>query len=162
MSCSVDDYLVHLIYAHLCCVLVLRYATKVAVVFALLISLTTTKAVTSSRPQFVRESGSGYNFNAYFCAMNLVVTVEHTFRAIVASLIALCIRNSLALWYTFIVNFLMISWISASWGLLFALCIQEKYLIMAIGVHVVFFGLLFCGVIPPISFEGSFFGLCSC
>ena len=132
------------------------YSLKVGVLFALLISVVTIKNIERHRSQFFREAASGYNVTAYFWSQNIAATVVHSFQAVAASLFAFCLRNSLASWYAYVINFLMLSWIAVSWGLLFPLLIPEKYVVMATAIFVTFFAILFSGVVTPISFEGMF------
>jgi len=132
-----------------------RYATKVGTIFAVVMGIVATKTITMYRAEFFRDAASGYSVNAYFWAICFVVTVVHSFQAVAASLFAFYIRNSLAHWYTYVINFIMLSWISASWGMLFPFLVPEKYVIIVTAFLVAFFSLLFCGAITPISFEGA-------
>lgn len=129
------------------------YSLKVGVLFVLMISLVAVKNIERHRPQFFREAASGYNVTAYFWSQNIAATVVHSLQAAAASLFAFCLRNSLASWYAYVINFLMLSWIAVSWGLLFPLLISEKHVYTATAIFVTFFAMLFSGVIAPISFE---------
>lgn len=132
------------------------YAIKVGVLFALLISFVAVKNAAMHRPQFFREAASGYNVTAYFWSQNIGATAVHSFQAVVASLFAFCLRNSLASWYVYVINFLMLSWIAVSWGLLVPLLVPEKYAVRVTAVFVAFFAVFFSGVVTPITFEGTF------
>lgn len=129
------------------------YATKVGVIFALIVCINATKKITAHRSQFLSEAADGCSTCAFFIAINVWAISEHAVQAALASMFAFSLRNSLAMWYAFIIQFLMLSWISASWGLLFPLLIPKEHVVKVAGFFISFFGLVFCGAIPPISFE---------
>jgi len=124
------------------------------VVIAVLVGLTATKDLTEKRNEFFRESGSSYDVNAYFAAVNIVSTVEHTVQVIFSSMFALWLRNSLASWYSFYIHFLLLAWLCVSWALVFPLLIPPKNVVLVTGFYMTFFALLFSGGIDPIKYTG--------
>lgn len=130
-----------------------RYATKLGVLIAVLVALTATKTITEKRNEFFREAGSGYDINAYFCAVNVVSTIEHSFQVVFSSMLALWLRNSLASWYSYYTNFLLLAWLCVSWALLFPLIVQPKSVVLVTSFYVVFFSLLFSGGIDPVTYS---------
>lgn len=130
-----------------------RYASKLGVLVAVLVGLTASKTITEKRNEFFREAGSGYNINAYFCAVNVVSTVEHSLQVIFSSMFALWLRNSLASWYSYYINFLLLAWLCVSWALLFPLLVQPKSVVLVTGFYMIFFSLLFSGGIDPIKYS---------
>jgi hypothetical protein len=142
-------------FSHPVVVLLLKYATMVGVLFAVVVSVLATKIFRLKRKQFFREAASGYNVGAFFLATNIMGTLEHAFQAVLSALFAYSIRNSLSAWYSYVIHFLLLSWVSASWGVFLSLVIPRKHVNFVVGLLVAFFALLFCGAIPPIDFEGS-------
>ena len=65
-----------------------RFPLKVGIISAVLIGLQATKIVTSKRIEFFREASSGYNINAYFVAVNIVASVEHSVQAVIVAFFA--------------------------------------------------------------------------
>lgn len=125
-------------------------------VLAILIGLNATKIITEKRKEFFREAGSGYNVDAYFCAVNIISTLEHLPQILVSAMFALWLRNSIASWYSFVVNFLLVGWLCMGWGLLIPLLVPEKNVVLITGFFMVFFGLLMCGGIAPVLYKGKF------
>lgn len=123
-------------------------------VIAVLVGLTATKDLTEKRNEFFRESGSSYDVNAYFAAVNIVSTVEHTVQVMFSSMFALWLRNSLASWYSFYIHFLLLAWLCVSWALVFPLLIPPKNVVLVTGFYMAFFALLFSGGIDPIKYTG--------
>jgi ABC-type multidrug transport system ATPase subunit len=136
--------------------LLLKYATAVGVSFAIVVSVLATKLFRSKRQQFFREAASGYNVGAFFLARIIMGTLEHAFQAVLSALFAYSIRNSLSAWYSYVIHFLLLSWVSASWGIFLSLVMPRKHVNFVVGFLVAFFALMFCGAIPPIDFEGSY------
>jgi membrane-associated HD superfamily phosphohydrolase len=130
-----------------------RYASKLGVLVAVLVGLTASKTLTEKRNEFFREAGSGYNIDAYYCAVNIVSTVEHSIQVIISSMLALWLRNSLAAWYSYYINFLLLAWLCVSWALFFPLVVQPKSVVLVTGFYMVFFSLLFSGSIDPIKYK---------
>lgn len=127
------------------------------VVIAVLVGLTATKTITEKRNEFFREAASGYNINAYYVAVNVVSTAEHSLQVIFSSMLALWLRNSVAAWYSYYINFLLLAWLCVSWALLFPLMFQPKSVVLVVGFYMVFFSLMFSGVNAPVKF-GNIYG----
>lgn len=123
------------------------------VIISVLVGLTATKTLTEKRSEFFREAGSGYNINAYFCAVNIVSTIEHSVQVMFSSMFALWLRNSLAAWYSYYVNFLLLAWLCVSWALLFPLLVPLKNVVLVTGFYMTFFALLFSGGIDPVEYS---------
>ena len=146
---------------HLCVLLLVipsRYGLKAGVIAAVLIGLTATKSITDKRLEFFREAASGYDVNAYFLAVNIVATLEHFVQAIVASLAAYWIRDSLAGLGNYFMAFLMLTWLCVSWALLFPLVVAPKNVVVVTGFFMAFFGILFSGGLAPVTYDGKVVG----
>lgn len=131
---------------------------KAGVIAAVLIGLTATKSITDKRLEFFREAASGYDVNAYFLAVNIVATLEHFVQAIVASLAAYWIRDSLAGLGNYFMAFLMLTWLCVSWALLFPLVVAPKNVVVVTGFFMAFFGILFSGGLAPVTYDGKVVG----
>ncbi|CAB9510243.1 Putative white-brown complex homolog protein 30 [Seminavis robusta] len=131
---------------------IVGYANQCGVVVAVLVGLTATKIITEKRNEFFREAGSGYNINAHFCAINLIATLEHGVQVMLSSMFALWLRNSIASWYMYYVNFLVLSWLCVSWALVFPLLVGPSNVVLVTGFYMCFFALLFSGGVPPVRY----------
>jgi hypothetical protein len=60
-----------------------RFPLKVGIITAVLMGLQSTKVLTNKRIEFFREASSGYNINAYFVAINITATLEHSTQAVI-------------------------------------------------------------------------------
>lgn len=132
-----------------------RYAAKLGVLLSVLISLAAVKTVTQKRKEFFREAGSGYNVNAYFVAINITATIEHSTQCFLCGLCAIWLRNSLSSWYSFLVSFVLVGWIAVSWAFLFPLLVPLDNVVMVTGFYMVLFSLLFSGAIAPVLYKGK-------
>lgn len=132
------------------------YAVKLGVLVSVLIALAAGKAITAKRKEFFRESASGYDVNAYFGAVNIVGTIEHSLQAILCTICAIWLRNSLASWYSWLVSFLLMSWISVSWAYLIPLVVPLDSVVMCTGFYMVVFSLLFSGNIAPVLYKNLY------
>ena len=132
--------------------LALRYGIKMGVILAVMIGITALKIITTKRKEFFREAGSGYNVNAYTCAINVVATLETSIQIIIAAMFALWLRNSMSTWTSFFVNFLALGWITTSWALLFPLVVPAENVFTVAGFYFVLFSLLFSGGIAPVMY----------
>ena len=132
-----------------------QFTMKLGVVTAVLLGLTATKAITGKRLEFFRESGSGYNVNAYFASVNIIGLFEHSFQMIIAGAAAFWLRNSIAYWYGYIYNFLVVMWLTVSWSLLIPLVVPPDNVTLVAGLFTAFFSLLFSGGLPPIEYTGE-------
>lgn len=133
----------------------LRYGIKMGVILTVLIGLTALKIITSKRKEFFRESGSGYNVNAYTCAINIMATLETSIQVTIAAMFALWLRSSLSTWQNFFVNFLALGWLATSWALLFPLLVPPENVYTVTGFYFVLFSLLFSGGIAPVMYKGE-------
>ncbi|CAB9497095.1 Putative white-brown complex homolog protein 30 [Seminavis robusta] len=129
------------------------HASKLGVIIAVLVGLSATKVITSKRKEFFREAGSGYNVNAYFAAVNVVATLEHSIQILLCALFALWLRSSLSHWYSYIVSFLMMGWITVSWALLFPIVVPQENVVLVTGFFIVLMSFIFSGANPPVKFE---------
>jgi len=132
-----------------------RYALKVGVIAAVLIGLTATKSITDKRLEFFREAASGYDVTAYFLAVNVVATLEHSIQALIAAIVAYWIRDSLSSASNYVVSFVMLAWLCVSWALLFPLLVAPKNVVIVTGFFMAFFGILFSGGLEPVTYEGE-------
>ena len=133
-----------------------QYAMKVGVLSAVLIGLTAAKAITAKRLEFFRESGSGISVNAYFAAINIFGLLEHSFQMFLAGTVAFWLRSSIVAWYSYVFNFWIMMWLTVSWALLLSIVVPPSTAVLAVALHVAFFGLLFSGGLPPVTFESKF------
>jgi ABC-2 type transporter len=93
----------------------LRFAMALGVIASVLLSLMASKAITQYRNEFFREAGSGYSISAYFLAVNITSFLEHSTQMILAALSAFWFRDSIAVWWSYVANFLLLSWTCTSW-----------------------------------------------
>lgn len=132
---------------------VLPYGHKIGVIAAVLVGLTAAKTITEKRLEFFREAGSGYDINAYFISINITTTLEHSIQIILSACCAFWIRDSLAKWHNYYINFLMLTWVSVLWALLIPLLVPSNNVVLAVGFYMAFFALLFSGGTEPITYE---------
>ncbi|CAB9504093.1 Putative white-brown complex homolog protein 30 [Seminavis robusta] len=127
-----------------------QYGLKAGVILAVIIGLTATKPMTEKRVEFFRESGSGYDVNAYFLAMNIVTTVEHSAQLVIVGSAAYWLRDSIVGRGSYYASFLMLAWLTVSWALLLSVVVPPKNIFNIVGFFMAFSGLLFSGASPPI------------
>jgi len=126
---------------------------QIAVIGSVLVGLAATKAISGKKLEFLRESSSGYNIDAYYLAITLVMTIEHSIQLIFAGLICGVIRSTPSSWCALIINFIMLGWVCVSWAILFSVIVPPKNLTIVTGFFMAFFGLLFGGAISPVEYE---------
>ena len=133
----------------------INYATKMAVVICVLSALASTKALTKKRVEFFREAGSGYDINAYYLAVNAFDTLEVSVKMILAALYTATLRNLAASIGSMVLQFILLGWISASWGLLFPLFVASKEsVVLVTAFFTIFMALLLSGPLgTPIAYE---------
>lgn len=136
----------------------ITYPLKVGIILSTLMGLTATRVLTSKRLEFFRESGSGYDINAYFAAINVVSTVEHTTQITIASFLAYWIRNPLASAASFFVHFFLLAWIVVGWALLIPMIVPQDSVVLVAGFFFAFCGLMFSGAFPPIVYSDIYEG----
>ena len=109
--------------------------------------------MTEKRIEFFREAGSGYDVNAYFLAINVVTTVEHSVQLILVGSAAYWLRVSTSGRGSYYASFLILAWLTVSWALLLAVVIPPKNIFNIVGFFMAFTGLLFSGASPPLLYE---------
>jgi hypothetical protein len=130
---------------------------KAGIVISALVGLTATKVLTEKRQMFFREAASGYNLNAYYVAVNIMATTEHSLQVLVGAYFAIWIRNPLASAASFIVHFVLLGWIVVSWSLLIPM-VTPPETVMIVGAFLfVFCALMFSGAFPPILYHRKYF-----
>lgn len=137
-----------------------RFALKIGVITGVLVGLTAAKAVTEKRLNFFREAGSGYDINAYFLALNVTGTLVHSLQMVLCSLFAFWLRDSIARWHSYYINFIMLAWLCVGWAMLIPLLVPLNNVVMATGFFMAFFGLLFSGGLSPVTYNGTPSVLC--
>lgn len=133
--------------------LVNRFGLKAGVILAVIVGLTATKPITEKRVEFFREAGSGYDVNAYFLAINIVTTVEHSIQLILVGAAAYWLRDAVSGRASYYVSFLMLAWLTVSWALLLSVVVPPKNIFNIVGFFMAFSGLLFSGASPPILYS---------
>ena len=127
-----------------------RYGLKAGVILAVIVGLTATKPITEKRIEFFREAGSGYDVNAYFLAINIVTTIEHSIQLLLVGATAYWIRDAVSGRASYYVGFLMLAWLTVSWALLLSVVVPPKNIFNIVGFFMAFSGLLFSGASPPV------------
>lgn len=93
------------------------------------------------------------DINAYFLALNITSTVEHSVQIIIAASCAFWIRNSLTTWFAYTLQFIMLMWLTVAWSFLIPLLVPPNNTVLAVGFFMAFFGLLFSGAIDPVTYH---------
>lgn len=130
-----------------------RYAIKVGVIAGVLIGLLSSRVFADKQHEFFREAGSGYDVNAYYVAINIVATFEHTLQVLLAGFASYWLRNSYSTAVATLVNFFLLSWLCVSWGLLLAVITPKDNLTVVVGFFMAFFGMLFSGAMEPVLYS---------
>lgn len=134
-----------------------NFTTKTSIVICVLTALSSVKALTQKRIEFFREAGSGYDINAYYLAVNIFDTIRVSIKMVMLGLINLTFRNTAATPAAMLLQFILLGWIAASWGLLFPLCVAPTNVFMVAGFFSVFTSLLLSGAIgTPIEYENIY------
>ena len=123
------------------------------IIAAVLIGLQATKILTSKRIEFFREASSGYNINAYFVAVNIVSTIEHSIQAVIAAFFAAWLRDPVANWFSIFVHFVLLAWVCVSWALFIPMMVPPDNVTVVVGFFMAFCGLLISGAFPPTTYE---------
>eukprot|EP00529_Nitzschia_sp_RCC80_P002293 CAMPEP_0113480212 /NCGR_PEP_ID=MMETSP0014_2-20120614/21752_1 /TAXON_ID=2857 /ORGANISM="Nitzschia sp." /LENGTH=1932 /DNA_ID=CAMNT_0000373621 /DNA_START=203 /DNA_END=6001 /DNA_ORIENTATION=- /assembly_acc=CAM_ASM_000159 len=138
----------------------IQYPLKVGIILTVLLGLIGTRIVTDHRLEFFREAGSGYNLNAYFFAISIMSTVEHSLQVVIAAFFASWIRNPIASNASYYIHFLLLAWITIAWALLIPMVVPTESVTLVAGFFFAFCGLMFSGAFPPIQYnqiyEGGF------
>ena len=133
-----------------------RYAMKVGIIVCIFVGLTATTTLTSKRLQFFREAGSGYDLNAYFFAINIHSTVEHSIQVELAALFAAWIRKPIASDTSYFIHFLLLGWLTVAWSMLFPMICSPDTVILVSGFFFAFCGLIFSGSFTPFTFTNIY------
>lgn len=136
----------------------IQYPLKVGIILSVLLGLTGTRIVTDHRLEFFREAGSGYNLNAYFLAIIIISTLEHSTQVVIAAFFASWIRNPIASNASYYVHFLLLAWITVAWALLIPMVIPLESVTLVAGFFFAFCGLMFSGAFPPIQYNQIYQG----
>jgi len=115
-----------------------------------IVGLTATKPITEKRVEFFREAGSGYNVNAYFLAINITTTIEHSVQLLLVGATAYWMRDAISGPASYLVSFLLLAWLTVSWALLLSVAVPPKNIFTVVGFFMAFSGLLFSGASPPV------------
>lgn len=128
---------------------------KAGVLVAVLISLTATKTITSKRKEFFREAASGYSTNAYFLAVQVIATIEHTIQVALCALCAIWLRCALAHWSSWMIAFVLCGWLAVSWALVFPFIFPLENVVLVTGFYMVLFSMLFSGAVAPCTYQSK-------
>jgi hypothetical protein len=120
---------------------------------AVIVGLCATKPMTEKRIEFFREAGSGYDVNAYFLAINVVTTVEHSVQVILVGAAAYWLRGAISSRGSYFASFLILAWLTVSWALFLAVVIPPQSIFMIVGFFMAFTGLLLSGASPPVLYS---------
>lgn len=131
----------------------LQYAMKVGIILCIIVGLTATSTLTSKRQEFFREAGSGYNLNAYFFAINIVTTIEHSIQVIIAAVFATWIRHPIASHASYYIHFLLLAWLTVGWSMLIPMVCSQDSVILVSGFFFTFCGLIFSGAFSPFGYR---------
>lgn len=132
------------------------YATKLSALLAILVALPAGRILLSKRKEFFREAASGYNANAYMAAVNIMLTFEVTIQCVLAGVVAIWFRNTLAVWYSHLLQFILLGWLASAWSLIFPLIVPVENATTATGFYVVIASLLFSGNTSPILYKDMY------
>lgn len=125
------------------------YAMMVGLIVSVLIGLNATKIITEKKLEFFRESQSGVSVTAFYIAASITSTFEQGVTAIAGSVLAYLVLKPSTSFLVYLWNFFMLSWLSVSWALLLSIVVPLESVSTVVGFWNAFFGLLFCGKVPP-------------
>ncbi|VEU38252.1 unnamed protein product [Pseudo-nitzschia multistriata] len=134
----------------------IQYPMKVGIVLCIIVGLTATTNLTSKRMEFFRESGSGYDINAYFFAINIISTIEFSIQVLIAALFATWIRNPIASYISYYIHFLLLTWVTVSWSMFFPMVCSPDTVPLVAGFFFTFCGLVFSGAFSPFGYEAIY------
>jgi uncharacterized membrane protein YciS (DUF1049 family) len=118
-----------------------------------LIGLQATRILTDKRLEFFREASSGYDINAYYVAVNIVATIEHTVQIGIVAFLAAWLRNPVSSWWSYYVHFVVMTWICVSWALFFPMWVPAENVTVVTGFFMAFCGLLISGALAPVTWD---------
>jgi hypothetical protein len=131
---------------------------KVGIILCIIVGLTATGTITSKRLEFFREAGSGYDLNAYFFAVNILSTIEHSIQVLVAAVFATWIRHPIASHASYYVHFLLLAWLAVGWAMLFPMVCPADSVTLLSGFFYAFCGLIFSGAFSPFGYKQIYEG----
>merc|ERR1712238_161998 len=131
----------------------LQYPMKVGIILCIVVGLSATKTLTSKRLEFFREAASGYNLNAYFFAINIISTLEHSAQVLIAAFFASWIRNPIASNVSYYIHFLLLAWLTVAWAMLLPMICPADSVILITGFFFTFCGLVFSGAFAPFEYK---------
>lgn len=134
----------------------IQYPLKIGIIISVLLGLTAMQIITKKQLQFFREAANGYDLNAYFVAVNIVATLEHSAQVFVAAFFAYWIRNPLASAISFFVHFFLLAWVTVSWALFIPMVVSADNVVLVAGFFFIFCGLMFSGAFPPILYQSIY------
>ena len=126
---------------------------KVGIILSIIVGLTATTNVTSKRMEFFREAGSGYDLNAYFFAINIFSTIEHSIQVLIAAFFATWIRNPIASYASYYIHFLLLAWLTVAWSMLLPMICSPDTVTLVAGFFFAFCGLVFSGAFTPFGYQ---------
>jgi len=129
------------------------YAAAMGMVVSTLLAITASKVLLEKRLELYREAGSGYNLTAYYLAVNVSSTIEHTIQIIVIGVSVVWLRCTVTSILCSYLSFVLMAWVATSWALVFPIFIPPKNVVVVIGFSTLFFCALFSGTTPPALFQ---------
>lgn len=121
-----------------------------------LMGLQVAKTVTDRKMQFFREASSGYDVTAYYLAINVVATFEHSVQICIAAFFGLWLRNTFANPLAFYINFLLLGWICVGWAIFLSVMVPPETVNVVVGFFMGFSGLLLSGGLEPIEYYETY------
>jgi len=118
-----------------------------------MIAFAAIKVLTEKRLELFREAGSGYNLTAFYLAVNITSTIEHTIQIIFVGVPVIWQFCSASGYTTSVLNFILMAWVSTSWALFFPIFIGPEYVQLVIAAFFAVFNVLFCGFLDPGKFS---------
>jgi len=103
--------------------------------------------------EFFREAASGYNLNAYFFAINIISTLEHSAQVLIAAFFASWIRNPIASNVSYYIHFLLLAWLTVAWAMLLPMICPADSVVLIAGFFFAFCGLVFSGAFAPFEYK---------
>ena len=122
-----------------------EYALMLTVVVSILEGVSSVKALTEYRDNFFREASSGVNITSYFLSVNFTMTLETTFRMVLAAIGAHWARQSVASAWNYVAHFIIIGWLVTSWALIIPIFVSGQSVTIILVCLLAFFGVAFTG-----------------
>lgn len=122
-------------------------------ILAVCVGLISTRMMTEKRVEFFREAGSGYDINAYFLAVNVMTTVEHSAQLLLVAIAAYWLRDSIAARASYYISFLMLAWLTVGWSLLLSVVVPPQNIFFLVGLFMALTGMILSGASSPTLYE---------